>query len=133
MQDFKLWIRYFPTWNNFLKGTNFITPCTCPYSYRGVCSSNTWISFEHTHSPIWWNHESFFLYSPTYWSWFPPFCWCFSSWDESYFRLGNICLCFGLFTTSFFRWRFGYDVWTSTRLFCPRWLCECFRLLLQGM
>jgi hypothetical protein len=41
--------------------------------------------------------------------------------------------CFGLFITSFFRWPFGYGVWTSMRVFCPRWLCECFRFLFQAM
>jgi hypothetical protein len=45
-----------------------------------------------------------------------------------YFRLKNIYLCFGLFAMSFFRWPFGYGVWSFMRLFCPRWLCEWLQL-----
>ncbi len=97
-------------------------PCSC----RVVCSSSMCTSFEHTCSPIWWNHQSpspspstcWWLISH-FWRWFP-------SSNKGYFRLGGIYLCFGLFTTSFFWWPFRYGVWMFTKLFCPKWFCEWF-------
>ncbi len=42
---------------------------------------------------------------------FPPFCWWFPSWDEGYFKLKSIYLCFASITTCFFQWLFKYGVW----------------------
>jgi hypothetical protein len=69
----------------------------------------------------------------THWGWFPHFHQWFSSWDGGYFILGGICLCLDSFTTSFF-WRpLEYGVWIFMKLFCPKWFCEWYQLIFQGM
>ncbi len=67
------------------------------------------------------------------WAWYPPLHWWFPSWNGGYFRLGGIYFCLGSFTMSFFRWPFGYGLWTCMKLFCPTWFCEWFWFLCQGM
>jgi hypothetical protein len=103
--------------------------CSC----KGIHLSNTCTNSRHTYSSIWHNHKSFSPFPSIRWGWFPPFRWWFPSLDESYFKLGGIYLCLGLFTILFFRWPLRYDVWTFMRLFCPKWFCEWFQLLFRNM
>jgi hypothetical protein len=89
------------------------------YSCKGVHLSNICTNSNHTYNPIWWDHENPSPFPSIRWDWFPSFHWWFPSWYGSYFRLGGIYLCFGLFTVSFFKWPLNYGVWILWNYFVP--------------
>jgi hypothetical protein len=94
--------------------------------------NNTCTNSKQTYNPIWQDHGSESLLHPLVEVDITPFV-NDSILRQMLFWLGNIYFCFGSFTTFFFQWPFEYDVWTFTKLFHPKWLCERFQPLFQSI